>query len=200
MHHSKTCWMQEQFICLNTWTKKDSYPLPCIQEALESMVGSAHFLSIDFKSGFWQIKMAPESQQYMAFTVGNLRFYEFTHMLFWLCNTPASFQHLMENMLGELNLAYCVIYLDDVIIFGHTEEEHLEEKHKCLSQEVRVQVPKMAPMHIVDWAEAQEADYACCKWLYLIPQSGMPFSRSVWEWRLRQNRARHSSVPAIVLS
>ena len=62
------------FRCLNAWMKKDSYPLPHIQEALESMVGSAHFSSMDFKSGFWQIKMAPESQQYTAFTVGNLRF------------------------------------------------------------------------------------------------------------------------------
>ena len=47
------------FRCLNAWLKKDSYPLPCIQEVLESMVGSAHFSSMDFKSGFWQIKMAP---------------------------------------------------------------------------------------------------------------------------------------------
>ena len=84
---------------------------------------SAHFSSMDFKSGFWQIKMAPESQQYMAFTVGNLRFYEFTRMPFGLCNAPATFQHLMQNTLGELNLTYCVIYLDDVIIFGHTREE-----------------------------------------------------------------------------
>ena len=118
------------FRCLNTWMKKDSYPLPCIQEALESMVGSAHFSSMDFKSGFWQIKMAPESQQYMAFTVGNLRFYEFIHMPFGLCNAPATFQHLMQNTLGELNLTYCVTYLDDVIIFGHTDEEHL--KHLCV--------------------------------------------------------------------
>ena len=98
--------------------KKDLYPLPHIQEALESMVGAAHFLSMDFKSGFWQIKMAPESQQYTAFMVGNLGFYEFTHMLFGLCNTPATFQRLMQNTLGELNLTYCVIYLDDVIIFS----------------------------------------------------------------------------------
>ena len=45
------------FRCLNAWMKKDSYPLLCIQEVLESMVGSAHFSSMDFKSGFWQIKM-----------------------------------------------------------------------------------------------------------------------------------------------
>ena len=111
---------------LNTHTKKDLYPLPCIQEALESMAGSAHFSSMDFKLGFWQIKMAPGSQQYMAFTVGNLGFYEFTHMLFGLCNTPVMFQHLMQNTLGELNLTYCVIYLDDIIVFGRMEEEHLE--------------------------------------------------------------------------
>ena len=117
---------------LNVQMKKDSYPLPHIQEVLESMVGSVHFSSMDFKSGFWQIKMAPESQQYMAFMVGNLRFYEFTHMPFGLCNAPVTFQHLMQNTLGELNLMYSMIYLDDVIIFGSTEEEHLEHLHMCL--------------------------------------------------------------------
>ena len=117
------------FRCLNTHMKKDSYPLPWIQEALESMVGSAHFSSMDFKSGFWQIKMAPESQQYTAFMVGNLRFYEFTCMPFELCNAPVTFQHLMQNTLGELNLMYCVIYLDKVIVFGCMEEEHLECLH-----------------------------------------------------------------------
>ena len=106
--------------------KKDSYPLPHIQEALESMVGSAHLSSMDFKSGFWQIKIAPRSQLYTAFMVGNLGFYEFTRMPFRLCNASAMFQHLMQNTLGELKLTYCVIYLDDVIVFGGMEEEHLE--------------------------------------------------------------------------
>ena len=86
---------------LNACTKKDSYPLPWIQEALESMVGSAHFSSMDFKLGFWQIKMVPGSQQYTAFTMGNLGFYEFTRMPFGLCNAPAMFQHLMQNTLGS---------------------------------------------------------------------------------------------------
>ena len=115
---------------LNVHAKKDSYPLPQIQEALESMAGLVHFSSMDFKSGFWQIKMAPGSQQYMAFMVENLRFYEFTCVPFGLCNEPATFQHLMQNTLGELNLTYCVIYLDDVIVFGRMEEEHLE--HLCV--------------------------------------------------------------------
>ena len=126
-------WKKDGTLCfcvdfrhLNAHMKKDSYPLPQIQEALESMVGLAHFLSMDFKSGFWQIKMALESQQYMAFTMGNLGFYEFTCMPFRLCNTLATFQSLMQNTLGERNLTYCVIYLDDIIVFNRMEEEHLE--------------------------------------------------------------------------
>ena len=62
--------------------------------------------------------------------VGNLGFYKFTCMPFRLCNAPVTFQCLMQNTLGELNLMYCVIYLDDIIVFGHMEEEHLE--HLCV--------------------------------------------------------------------
>ena len=108
---------------LNTHTKKDSYPLPQIQEALESMVGAMHFSTMDFKGGFWQVKMVLESQQYTAFVVGNLGFYEFNHMPFGLSNALATFQCLMRNTLRELNLMYCIIYLDNVIVFGHSEEE-----------------------------------------------------------------------------
>ena len=95
---------------LNTHMKKDSYPLPWNQEALESMAESTHFSLMDFKLGFWQIKMAPGSQQYTAFTVGNLGFYKCTRILFRLCSALATFQHLMQNTLGEPNLMYCVIY------------------------------------------------------------------------------------------
>ena len=93
------------------------------------MAGTMHFSTMDFKSAFWQVRMVPESQQYTAFTVENLGFYKFTHMPFGLCNTPATFQCLMQNTLGELNLTYCIIYLDNVIVFGHIEEEHLERLH-----------------------------------------------------------------------
>ena len=122
------------FCRLNAHMKKDSYPLPRIQEALQSMAGVGHFSMMDFKSGFWQVCMAPESQQYTTFTVGNLGFYEFTCMPFGLCNAPAIFQHLMQNTLGELNLTYCVIYLDDIIVFGCMEEEHLERLHIILER------------------------------------------------------------------
>ena len=61
---------------LNACTKKDSYPLPRVQEVLESMAGAAHFSMMDFNSGFWQVRMVLESQQYTTFTVGNLGFYD----------------------------------------------------------------------------------------------------------------------------
>ena len=64
------------FCCLNAHMKKDSYPLPRIQEALESLVGTGHFSYLDLKSRFWQIKMEEVSKQYTAFTVGNFGFFK----------------------------------------------------------------------------------------------------------------------------
>ena len=114
---------------LNAHTKKDSYPLPRIQEALESLVGAGYFSCLDLKSGFLQIKMDKSSKQYTAFTVGNLAFFECDHMPFGLCNAPATFQLLVQNCMGQLNLIYCLIYLDDIVIFLHTAEDHLHHLH-----------------------------------------------------------------------
>ena len=69
--------------------------------------------------------MAEESQQYTAFMVGSMGVYEFLCMPYWLCNTSATFHRLMQNCLQELNLTYALIYLDDVIVYSKTEEEHL---------------------------------------------------------------------------
>ena len=110
---------------LNARTKKDAYPLPHMQETMESMVGARHFSCMDLKSGFWQVQMDEESRQYTAFTVGSMGVYEFLHMPHGLCNAPAMFQRLMQNCLGELNLMYALIYLDDMIVYSKTEEEHL---------------------------------------------------------------------------
>ena len=110
---------------LNACTKKDAYPLPQMQETMECMVGAQLFSSMELKSGFWQVKMSEESQQYTAFTVGSLGVYEFLRMPYSLCNMPATFQRLMQNCLGELNLTYALIYLDDVIVYSKMEENHL---------------------------------------------------------------------------
>ena len=89
------------------------------------MVGAWFFSTMDLKSGFWQVKMAKDSQQYTAFTVGSMGVYEFLRMPYGLCNAMATFQRLIQNCFGELNLTYALIYLDDVIVFSRTEEEHL---------------------------------------------------------------------------
>ena len=65
------------------------------------------------------------SKQYTAFTLGSMGLYECESMPFGLCNAPPTFQRLMQNCLSELNLTYCLIYLDDMIVFSETPEEHL---------------------------------------------------------------------------
>ena len=111
---------------LNSLTVKDSHPLPHICKTLESLAGAAHFSTFDMNSGFWQVPMVKESKQYTAFTLGSMGLYECESMPFGLCNAPPTFQRLMQNCLGELNLTYCLIYLDDMIVFSDTPDEHLQ--------------------------------------------------------------------------
>ena len=109
---------------LNSLTVKDSHPLPRICETLESLAGAAHYSTFNMNSGFWQVPMDKESKQYTAFTLGSKGLYECESMPFGLCNALPTFQRLMQNCLGELNLTYCLIYLDDVIVFSDTPEEN----------------------------------------------------------------------------
>ena len=111
---------------LKSLTKKDSHPLPRICETLDSLIGAAYFSTFDLTSGFWQVPMAEESKQFTAFTLGSMGLFECDRMPFGLCNVPATFQRLMQNCLGELNLTYCLIYLDDVIVYSKSPEEHLQ--------------------------------------------------------------------------
>ena len=66
-----------------------------MQEMMESMVRAWFFSTMDLKSGFWQVKMAKKSQEYMAFTVGSMVIFEFLWMPYGLWNAPATFQQLM---------------------------------------------------------------------------------------------------------
>ena len=106
------------FSRLNSLTVKDSHPLLHICETLESLAGAAHYTTIDMNSGFWQVPMDNESKQYTAFTLGSMGLYECKSLPFGLCNAPPTFQRLMLNCLGKLNLTYCLTYLDDIIIFS----------------------------------------------------------------------------------
>ena len=110
---------------LNARTIKDAYSLPRIDDALDSLNGACIFTSLDLKSGYWQVELDESSIPLTAFTVGPLGFYECVGMPFGLTNAPATFQRLMESCLGELHLEWCIIYLDDIIIFSKNPDDHL---------------------------------------------------------------------------
>ena len=111
---------------LNSKTLKDSYALPRIEQTLESLAGSRIYSTLDLTSGYWQVEMAEECKPYTAFTVGPLGFYQCETMPFGATNASATFQRLMEDCLGDLNMNWCIVYLDDVIVYSQSPEEHLE--------------------------------------------------------------------------
>ena len=76
--------------------------------------------------------MEESSKEYIAFPVGTLGFFQCERMSFGLCNAPATFQQLMMNCLGELNYLTCLVYLDDVVIYSSTQEEHIKCLHTVL--------------------------------------------------------------------
>lgn len=108
---------------LNKITIKDAYPLPTLDEILTALDGSMYYSSLDLNQGYLQIRMAEKDIPKTAFAVaGGL--YEFTRMPFGLTNAPATFQRCMDNILNDLKYTSCLVYLDDIIIFGKTLEEH----------------------------------------------------------------------------
>ena len=111
---------------LNNRTVKDAYSLPRIESILDSLGGAQIFTTLDLKAGYWQVEMAEECKAYTAFTCGPLGFYECDTMPFGATNAPATFQRLMHDCLGDLNMNWCIVYLDDIIIFSDTKEEHIK--------------------------------------------------------------------------
>ena len=111
---------------LNAQTQKDAFPLPWIHDAIDVLSGSKYYMTVDLLFGFWQTSMEESSKQYTAFTVGMLGFFQCECMPFGLCNAPATFQQLMTNCLGELNYLTCLVYLDDIVIYSSSQEEHIK--------------------------------------------------------------------------
>ena len=113
---------------LNNRTVKDGYSLPRTKDTLDCLHGAVWFSTLDLKSGYWQVELEEEAKALTAFTVGPLGFWECECMPFGLTNAPATFQRLMESCLGELHLNWCIIYLDDIIVFSRTPEEHIHRR------------------------------------------------------------------------
>jgi len=110
---------------LNACTVKDSFPLPRIDDILDQLSGNNWFSILDLKSGYWQIKICARDKEKTAFSIGN-GLWQFTVMPFDLCNAPATFERLMEKVLHKLLSKICLVYLDDVIIFGRSFDEMVE--------------------------------------------------------------------------
>ena len=111
---------------LNAVTRKDSYPLPRIDDSLDALRRAKFFTTLDLASGYWQIELSDDAKQKSAFctTTG---LYQFKVMPFGLTNAPATFQRLMERVLAGLNWQICLVYIDDIIVFSQTVEEHISQ-------------------------------------------------------------------------
>ena len=94
---------------LNRRTIKDSFALPRIEEILESLGGNRYFSVLDLKSGYHQVEIDENDKQFTAFTVGPLGFYEYNRLPFGLTNSPATFQRVMIECLGDLNNNICQV-------------------------------------------------------------------------------------------
>ena len=84
-----------------------------------------NFISLNLRSGYWQVELDEASKPLTIFTMGPLGFYECVHMPFGLTNVLTTFQHLIETFLGDLHLNLCILYLDGIIIFSRMPKEHI---------------------------------------------------------------------------
>ncbi|XP_058449160.1 uncharacterized protein LOC131429132 [Malaya genurostris] len=110
---------------VNEKTIPDKYPMPEIGYVLDQLKGQKYFTTLDLASGFHQIKMKEKDIEKTAFAINNGK-YEFTRMPFGLKNAPAIFQRAIDDVLRDHIGKICYVYIDDVVVFGKTLDEHLE--------------------------------------------------------------------------
>lgn len=118
---------------LNSVTRKDNFPIPRIDDILDSLSGNEFFSTLDLYSGFWQMPVSPTDAEKTAF-VTHKGLFQFTRLPMGLCNAPASFQRLMSIVLGKMLGEYCLCYLDDIIVLGTSFHEHLENLERVLKR------------------------------------------------------------------
>lgn len=118
---------------LNAQTIKDAYALPKLEDTFSALAGSTWFSTLDLKSGYYQIEMEERDKSKTAF-VCPLGFYEFNRMPQGVTNAPSTFQRLMERCMGDLNLKEALVFIDDLLVFAPTLEEHEQRLMKVLQR------------------------------------------------------------------
>ncbi len=108
---------------LNLQTIKDAYALPNLEDTFSALTGSRWFSVLDLKSGYYQIEVEESDKNKTAF-VCPLGFWEFNRMPQGVTNAPSTFQRLMERCMSDMHLKEVVVFLDDLIVFSDTLEEH----------------------------------------------------------------------------
>ncbi|KAK7103788.1 hypothetical protein V1264_018620 [Littorina saxatilis] len=121
---------------LNSKTVGDAYPLPRIQESFDALVGSQYFSTLDLASGYHQIAMDPADQHKTAF-VTPMGLYEYTRMPMGLISAPATFQRLMQTTMSEFLFQFLLVYLDDLLVYSKTFDEHLEHLDRLLERLIK---------------------------------------------------------------
>ena len=124
---------------LNLATKKVVYPLPNIDECLETLSGKRYFSQLDFKSGFWQIAMDEKSKELTSFRTEDGQ-YQFKRMPFGLTNAPATFQKMVNTILAGLKGMNLQVFIDDICIATKTWEEHLIMLDKVLKVVIKAKL------------------------------------------------------------
>ena len=108
---------------LNEVTEKDSGPIPIIKEYLALFHGVKWLTVLDLASAYWQILLTKKSRKYTAFLT-TYGLYQFKVIPFGLVNTPAIFQRLMNDVLKDYLRKFCLVYLEDIIIYSKSLKDH----------------------------------------------------------------------------
>jgi len=127
----KLCLVQD-YRALNAMTMKNKYPLPLILELIAKLRGAKYFTKLDVRWGFNNVQIKEGDEWKAAFWM-NRSLYEPLVMFFSLMNSPATFQMMMDDIFEDLiSEGIVVVYLDDILIFTETLEEHWKITHRIL--------------------------------------------------------------------